>query len=97
MNLTGKAKPERTWGSLVTANYFDFLGVHPVLGRGFLQSEDNAPNGAPVVVISYRMWQLRYAGDRTVLGRTLQINEHPYTIVGVAPPVFQGTQTRIAQ
>src|ERR1700733_13274221 len=93
MNLTGKAKPERTWGTLVSANYFDFLGVRPILGRGFLQSEDSAPNGAPVVVISYRMWQLRYAGDRSVIGRTLQINEHPYSIVGVAPPVFQGTQT----
>jgi predicted permease len=93
MNLTGKAKPERTWGTLVSANYFDFLGVRPTLGRGFLQSEDIAPNGAPVVVISYRMWQLRYAGDRSVIGRTLQINEHPYSIVGVAPPVFQGTQT----
>ena len=43
MNLTGKAKPERTWGTLVSANYFDFLGVHPILGRGFVQSEDNAP------------------------------------------------------
>ncbi|MGB7753185.1 MAG: ABC transporter permease, partial [Candidatus Acidiferrales bacterium] len=93
MNLTGRAKPERTWGTLVSANYFDFLGVRPVLGRGFLQSEDNAPGGAPVVVISYRMWQLRYSGDRSVIGRTLQINEHPYSIVGVAPPVFQGTQT----
>jgi predicted permease len=93
MNLTGKAKPERTWGTLVSANYFDFLGVQPILGRGFLQSEDTAPNGAPVVLISYRMWQLRYAGDRSVIGRTLQINQHPYSIVGVAPPVFQGTQT----
>jgi predicted permease len=93
MNLTGKARPERIWGSLVSANYFDFLGVRPILGRGFLQSEDTAPGGAPVVVISYRMWQLRYAGERSVIGRVLQINEHPYRIVGVAPPVFQGTQT----
>jgi predicted permease len=93
MNLTGKSKPERIWGTLVSANYFDFLGVRPILGRGFLQSEDAAPGGAPVVVISYRIWQLRYAGDRSVLGRTLQINDHPYTIVGVAPPVFQGNQT----
>jgi predicted permease len=67
--------------------------VRPILGRGFLQSEDNAPGGAPVVVISYRLWQLRYAGDRSVIGRTIQINEHSYSIVGVAPPVFQGTQT----
>ena len=63
MNLTGKARPERIWGTLVSANYFDFLGVRPILGRGFLQTEDNAAGGAPVVVISYRMWQLRYAAD----------------------------------
>src|ERR1700723_3732738 len=93
MNLTGKAKPDKTWGTLVSTNYFEFLGVRPIPGRGFLHSEDNAPGGAPVVVISYRMWQLRYSGDRSVVGRTLQINEHPYSIVGVAPPVFQGSQT----
>src|SRR6202021_3206206 len=86
MNLTGKATPERTWGPLVSANYFDFLGVHPILGRGFLQSEDSAPNGAPVVVLTYRMWQLRYAGDRSVISRTLQITDNPYRSGGVAPP-----------
>ncbi|MFY9805228.1 MAG: ABC transporter permease [Candidatus Acidiferrales bacterium] len=95
LNLTGKAKPERTWGTLASANYFDFLGVHPILGRGFLPSEDEKPGGAPVVVISYRLWQLRYGGEASVIGRTLQINDHPYTIVGVAPPVFQGTQTSL--
>jgi predicted permease len=95
LNLTGKAKPERTWGTLASANYFDFLGVHPILGRGFLPSEDDQPGGAQVVVISYRLWQLRYGGDASVIGRTIQINEHPYTIVGVAPPVFQGTQTSL--
>ena len=95
LNLTGKAKPERTWGTLASANYFDFLGVHPILGRGFLPSEDDKPGGAPVVVISYRLWQIRYGGDALVIGRIIQINEHPYTIVGVAPPVFQGTQTSL--
>ncbi|MFZ3216849.1 MAG: ABC transporter permease [Candidatus Acidiferrales bacterium] len=93
VNLTGKARPERTWATLVSANYFDFLGVRPILGRAFLPAEDTSPGGAPVVVISYRMWQLRYGGERSVIGRTLQINEHPYNIVGVAPPVFQGNQT----
>ncbi len=95
LNLTGKAKPERTWGTLVSANYFDFLGVHPVVGRGFLPAEDEKPGGAPVVVISYRLWQVRYGGDASVIGRTLQINDHPYAIIGVAPPVFQGTQTSL--
>jgi predicted permease len=95
LNLTGKAKPERTWGTLASANYFDFLGVHPILGRGFVRSEDEKPGGAAVVVISYRLWKLRYAGEPSVIGRTIQINDHPYTIIGVAPPVFQGTQTSL--
>jgi predicted permease len=95
MNLTGKAKPERTWGTLASANYFDFLGVHPILGRGFVHSEDEKPGGASVVVISYRLWKLRYAGESSVIGRTIQINDHPYTIIGVAPPIFQGTQTSL--
>jgi putative ABC transport system permease protein len=95
LNLTGKAKPERTWGTLASANYFDFLGVRPILGRGFLPSEDDKPGGAPVVVISYRLWQLRYGGEPSVIGRTIEINDHPYTIIGVTPPVFQGTQTSL--
>ncbi|MFZ3329914.1 MAG: ABC transporter permease [Candidatus Acidiferrales bacterium] len=95
VNLTGRAKPERTWGTLASANYFDFLGVHPILGRGFVRSEDEKPGGAPVVVISYRLWKLRYAGEPSAIGRTIQINDHPYTIIGVAPPVFQGTQTSL--
>jgi predicted permease len=91
MSLTGKEKPERVWGMLVSANYFRVLGVQPVLGRGFLPSEDSAANGAPVAVISYRLWQTRFAGDRGILGRTIHLNMHPFTIVGVAPPVFQGS------
>ncbi|HXW55045.1 MAG TPA: ABC transporter permease [Candidatus Cybelea sp.] len=93
MSLTASGKPERVWGTLVTANYFDALGVRPIGGRGFLPSEDIRPGGAPVVVISYRLWQTHFGQDRSVLGRTVQIDRHPYQIVGVAPQVFQGTQT----
>jgi predicted permease len=93
MSLTASGKPERVWGTLVTANYFDALGVRPVLGRGFLPSEDTKPGGAPVVVISDRLWKTQFGEDRSVIGRTVQIDRHPYEIVGVAPPVFQGTQT----
>jgi predicted permease len=93
MNLTGSGKPERVWGTFTSANYFDVLNVHPILGRGFLPVEDQKPGGAPVVVISYRLWQLHLGGNSSVIGKTLRINEHPYTIVGVAPAVFQGTQT----
>ncbi|HKO04578.1 MAG TPA: ABC transporter permease [Candidatus Acidoferrales bacterium] len=93
MSLTGKDRPERIWGSLVSANYFELLGVKPMVGRGFLPAEDTVPNGAPVAVISYRLWQDRFGGDPGVLGRTISINAHAYTIVGVTPPIFQGNYT----
>ena len=93
MSLTGKGKPERVWGMVASANYFDLLGVRPVLGRGFLPVEDEKPGGAPVAVISYRLWQTHFGANRDIVGQTLEINQHPYTIVGVAPAVFQGSQT----
>src|SRR5277367_6028669 len=95
MNLTGTGKPERVWGTLASANYFDVLGIHPILGRGFLPVEDQKPGGAPVVVISYRLWQTHFGGNPGVVGQMIEINQHPYTIVGVAPAVFQGSQTGI--
>ena len=93
MDLTGTGQPERVWSTLATANYFDVLGVRPVLGRGFLPTEEQKPGGAPVVVISYRFWQTHFAGDRLVIGRSIEINHLLFTIVGVAPPAFQGSQT----
>jgi predicted permease len=93
MSLTGKGKPERVWGMVASANYFDVLRVRPILGRGFLPEEDEKPGGAPVAVISYRMWQTHFGANPSVVGQTLEINQHPYTIVGVTPAVFQGSQT----
>src|ERR1700747_2440795 len=93
MSLTGKGKPERVWGMVTSANYFDLLGVRPILGRGFLPEEDNKPGGAPVAEISYRLWQTHFGANPEVVGQTLEINQHPYTIVGVTPAVFQGSQT----
>ena len=93
MSLTGKGKPERVWGMVTSANYFDLLGVRPILGRGFLPEEDTKPGGAPVAVISYRLWQTHFGANPEVVGQTLEINQHPYTIVGVTPAVFQGSQT----
>jgi putative ABC transport system permease protein len=95
LSLTGKGKPERVWGTVATANYFDVLGVRPVLGRGFLPAEDEKPGGAPVAVISYRMWQTHFGANPDVLGKTIEINQRPFTIVGVAPSVFQGSQTGV--
>jgi predicted permease len=93
IGLTGEGKPQRVWGTLVTANYFDLLGVHPILGRGFLPSEDAAAHGSPVAVISYRLWETRFGRDPSIVGTTIHIDTHPFTIVGVAPPIFQGSYT----
>ncbi|MGB7844355.1 MAG: ABC transporter permease [Candidatus Acidiferrum sp.] len=93
MSLTGLARPERIYGALPTANYFDVLGVKPVQGRGFLPEEEMKPGGAPVVVVSYALWQSHFSSDPSAVGRTLQINRHSYTIVGVAPPGFVGCKT----
>jgi predicted permease len=91
MSLTGQGKPERVWGTLVTANYFDVLGVRPILGRGFLPSEDAVGSGASVAVISYRLWQNHFGGDPSIVNSTVHLGTHPFTIVGIAPPVFQGS------
>ena len=90
MSLTGVAKPERIYGALTTANYFDLLGVHPILGRAFLPEEGTPGAGAAVVVIGYAVWQNHFAGDPQIVGKTIQINRHPYTVVGVAPRDFTG-------
>lgn len=95
MSLTGNGKPQRVWGMVASANYFDVLGVRPAMGRGFLPQEDQTPSGAPVVVISDRLWRTHFGADPRVIGRTIAINRHSYTIVGVTPPVFQGSQTGI--
>jgi predicted permease len=93
MSLTGKGNPERIWGTVASANYFAVLGVRPSLGRVFLPAEEQKPGGAPVAVISYRLWQSHFAANQDVVGQTIEINRHPYTIVGVTPPEFQGSQT----
>lgn len=84
-------RAQRAVGSLVSANYFDALGIRPVLGRGFQPGEDTGRNAHPVVVISYQLWQDRFHGDRSVIGKTQIMNGMPHTIVGVAPKGFYGT------
>jgi len=94
--LTGSGKPERLLGFLVSANYFDVLGVRPILGRGFLPAEELKPEGAPVVIISYGLWQTHFGQEPSVIGRTIEINRHPLTIVGVTPADFQGSMTGLS-
>jgi macrolide transport system ATP-binding/permease protein len=84
-------RAERAPGSMVSANYFDALGVRPILGRGFEFGEDSGRNAHPVTVISYQMWQDRFRGDPTIVGKTQVLAGLPHTIVGVAPKGFFGT------
>jgi len=82
---------EVTTGSIVSANYFDALNVHPILGRGFQPGEDAGSKAHPVVVISYQFWRNRFNGDTEIIGKTQRLNNVPHTIVGVAPEGFYGT------
>ena len=91
LSMTDGAEPELIWGEIVTGNYFSGLGVHPVVGRGFLPDEDRAPGEKPVCVLNYNFWKRRFQGASSVVGRTIRINDHPFTVVGVAPHGFIGT------
>jgi len=84
------SQKESARGRLVSGNYFAVLGVSPILGRVFTAEEDRAPGAAPYLVISHGWWQRRFAGDPRVIGRTITLNRHPFTIIGVAPPEFFG-------
>jgi len=90
VSLTGIGKPERIYGALVSANYFDVLGLRPRLGRFLLTDPHAESTGQAEVVLNYNLWRTRFGANPSVIGRTIQINLHPYTIVGVAPKGFHG-------
>jgi macrolide transport system ATP-binding/permease protein len=82
---------ERTWGALVSGNYFQVMGLRAAAGRLFTPQDDVTPGGHPVVVISHAYWQRRFSGDPAIVGKSATINNAPMTIVGVAPEGFIGT------
>jgi predicted permease len=83
--------PSTPWFDEVSGNYFDVLRIQPYLGRFFHAADEHGPNSAPYIVLTYAYWQTQFQGDRGVLGRTVRLNKHPFTIIGVAPPEFRGT------
>jgi hypothetical protein len=87
---TGK-DPSNVWQYETSGNYFDVLRIQPYLGRFFHDSDEHGPNSAPYVVLSYAYWHSHFQNDRGVVGRIVRLNRHPFTILGVAPPGFQGT------
>jgi putative ABC transport system permease protein len=86
--LTGTGEPERLNSQNMTAGIFPLLGVKTILGRTFLAEEDR-PGGAPVVVLSYGLWQRRFGAARDIIGKPVNLDSQPYTVIGVLPAGFQ--------
>jgi len=95
-SLSHNGNNERVWGTVVSGNYFDVLGVQPALGRGFLSEEDQTPGSHPVVVLSYGCWQKRFGSDPAIIGRSVSLNNVAFTVVGVAAKGFIGTEVAYA-
>jgi predicted permease len=95
VSITGTTTPERIYGELVTADYFEVLGVRPVLGTSLLSARSNEAGNDPVAVLGYGLWQSHFGGDPDIVGKSIQINLHRYTIVGVAPKGFTGCATGV--
>ncbi|HEV7672586.1 MAG TPA: ABC transporter permease [Thermoanaerobaculia bacterium] len=90
LHISNEGQNERYWGSLVSGNYFTTLGVEVIKGRSFRPEEDSVEGAHPVVVVSHGFWQRRFGGDPGAIGRTLDINGHPFTIIGITPEGFSG-------
>lgn len=91
---TGK-DPSQVWVYETSGNYFDVVGVQPYSGRLLHASDDRGPNSAPWMVLTYAYWHSHFNDDRSVIGRIVQLNKHPFTIVGITPPGFHGTTSFI--
>jgi hypothetical protein len=91
LNVGDTERTERTYGQLVSGNYFSALGLRPVRGRLLGPADAARPGAEPVVVVSHGFWQTRFGGAAGVVGRSLRVSGRDLTIVGVAPPRFQGT------
>jgi len=92
VSLTFGGQAERVEAELVSGTYFSVLGVTTALGRTFTPEVDRVANGAPLIVLSYNYWKQRFAGDPAILGKTLTVNKHPMTVIGVAQAGFDGVE-----
>jgi len=89
--LTAGDAAYQCWFYRVSGNYFDMLGVQPALGRFFHATDEHGPQSAPYIVLSNDFWRGRFASDPAIVGATVHINKHPFTVIGVAPATFHGT------
>jgi predicted permease len=90
--IAANGEPQRYWGSIVSANYFDVVRPHFVAGRGFDPRTDDIPGAPPVVVLSHQLWRSRFAGDHNIVGRTVELNGRKVNVVGITAPGFRGTE-----
>ncbi|HSU57982.1 MAG TPA: ABC transporter permease [Bryobacteraceae bacterium] len=91
VTLAGRQTAERVTGELVSGNFFDVLQVKPWRGRLLTPADDQKPGGNPVVVLGYGLWKRAFGADPNVVNRVIHLNDHPYVVIGVAPPNFYGT------
>jgi predicted permease len=90
---SGGAEPRQVQAQLVSANYFDVLGIRPARGRFFMPDEDTKPNGNDVAALSYALWANKLGSDPGIIGKPLIFDARPYTVIGIAPRGFRGTIT----
>jgi putative ABC transport system permease protein len=95
LTLTGEDQTERIYVANTSGNYFDVLGIHPVLGRFFRIDEEAQPGGVPYVVIAYGLWKTHFGGDPAIVGKSIEIAQHRVTVIGVAPEGFIGAMPGI--
>ena len=93
LTWSGGTEPRQVNGQMVSANYFEVLGIQPAVGRFFATDEDTKPSGNNLAVISYSFWTNKLGSDSNIAGKSLRLNAMPYTIIGVAPRGFKGTFT----
>src|SRR6185436_15108027 len=92
-SLVGDERSERVSVGMVAGNFFDVLGVSPYLGRLLHADDDRTRNGQPVAVLQHGFWRTRFAGDKAIVGSTIRLNGTPFTVVGIADPAFEGTDS----
>jgi len=96
VGLDTGSQPTIAYGFATTGNYFNVLRVQPYLGRFYSSADEHGPNSAPYLVLSYPYWHSRFHDDRNVIGRVVQLNKHPFTVIGVTAPEFRGTMRFIS-
>jgi predicted permease len=90
VNFGAEGRPERAWAEMVSGNYFSMLGLEAARGRTFASDEGWIPGKDPLMVLSYKYWQKRFGGSPAIIGQTVQVNNHAFTIIGVAPESWRG-------